>query len=44
MEGIEGFVSCKQGLCDLLKNKLDALKSTKENVEGEVLEESVFPF
>jgi hypothetical protein len=42
MEGIEGFVSCKQGLCDLLKKKLDALKSTKENAKGEVWRNQLF--
>jgi hypothetical protein len=44
MERIEGFVSYKQGLCDLLKKKLDVLKSTKESVRKEVWRNWLFLF
>ncbi len=35
-------MSCKQGMCDLLKKKLDVLKSTKENAKGEVWRNQLF--
>jgi hypothetical protein len=44
MERIEGFVSYKQGLCDLLKKRLDVLKSTKESVKKEVWRNWLFLF
>ncbi len=37
-------MSYKQGLCDLLKKKLDVLKSTKESVKKEVWRNWLFLF
>ncbi len=37
-------MSYKQGLCDLLKKKLDVLKSTKESVRKEVWRNWLFLF